>query len=287
MIAGSSCAFRRTESQAESGIEPMSASVDFSQIAHQYDATRNLPPPILSACFDYLTEAGFLPRTGCILDAGCGTGQLSMPLAERGLQIVGIDISPDMIAIARSKSQDLANANYRIGDVRRIDAACRSFDCVLVSKLLQHIEDWKLVCREFVRVLRPGGHIIQINERGAFGNPVRAHFTELAAARGYKLGFIGLDPHSERELTLYLEALGCSSLPLDVRFLKWSSSISFGEALNQIERRLFAEFWQIPQHDYVNLIRETKEWIGAVPEGFSTKAELEPFLVAAGFRTPG
>lgn len=48
------------------------------------------------------------PRT--IVDLGCGTGNIALPLAERGCHVVGIDLSADMLAIARSKQEQLTSS---------------------------------------------------------------------------------------------------------------------------------------------------------------------------------
>src|SRR4051794_12212840 len=82
---------------------PLGRVSDFSPIAARYDATRDLPERSLLACYDRLVEGGLFPARGAVLDAGCGTGQVSLPLAARGYEIRGIDISKEMVEIARAK----------------------------------------------------------------------------------------------------------------------------------------------------------------------------------------
>ena len=160
-----------------SGNPTQGQSSDYSRIAARYDATRDLPDEKLTACYKRLIQAGVLPTIGTFLDAGCGTGQASLPLAALGHQILGIDISREMTLLAQAKVRPDWRANYIVGDVRDIQAEERNFDAAIVSKLFQHVQDWQQACRELIRVVRSGGCIVQVNERGAFGNAVRRYFS--------------------------------------------------------------------------------------------------------------
>lgn len=261
---------------------------DFSHIARRYDSTRNLPDDRLAACYHRLTQAGIIPDSGRILDAGCGTGQASLPLAALGHQVLGIDISGDMTALAQSKVHPTWRAAYIVGDVRRIQAEDRSFDAAVVSKLFQHVQDWQLVCRELIRVTRAGAHIIQVNERGAFGNEVRRYFSQKADELGFKQRYAGLSPHSDGDgaLAAFMRSQGCQPAALDMSDLRWDTSISYGEALNRIRERLFAEFWHLPECAYQAALAATQAWVDAQPHGADTVQLLRPYLSVQAFRTP-
>jgi ubiquinone/menaquinone biosynthesis C-methylase UbiE len=99
-------------------------------------------------------------------------------------------------------------AHYAVGDVRDIPLGNQAIDAVVVSKLFQHIQDWKETCRELIRVVRAGSHIIQINERRAFGNAVRRYFSQRADDLGYAGRYLGLDPHERSELITRMRAQG-------------------------------------------------------------------------------
>src|SRR5919198_851041 len=67
-----------------------------------------------------------------ILDLGCGTGNHSIRLARRGYDVSGVDLSPDMLAIAAEKSAAAGTSiAFSRGDVRRVDLG-RTFDAVLL-----------------------------------------------------------------------------------------------------------------------------------------------------------
>ena len=91
------------------------------------------------------------------LDLGCGTGVLCEVLHDHGIKTLGIDLSAEMIAIARERSPGL---QYRIGDMLSLDADER-FDLVTCTgDALNHITDLDGIRRVFANVLRalnPGG----------------------------------------------------------------------------------------------------------------------------------
>jgi 2-polyprenyl-3-methyl-5-hydroxy-6-metoxy-1,4-benzoquinol methylase len=95
-----------------------------------------------------------------VLDAGCGPGVYSEWLIKRGAKVVAIDVSPKMIELAKDRLGPIV-------DVRQADLSkplnfldSSSFDVVLSPLVLEYIEDWHSVFREFYRVLRPEGHIV-------------------------------------------------------------------------------------------------------------------------------
>ncbi|MDQ0575261.1 ubiquinone/menaquinone biosynthesis C-methylase UbiE [Agromyces albus] len=94
-----------------------------------------------------------------ILDAGCGAGPLTAALRERGATVTGLDISAEMIALARRRLGD--DADLYVGDLSDpLPFGDASFDDVTASLVLHYLEDWAPTLREFRRVLRPGGRLI-------------------------------------------------------------------------------------------------------------------------------
>lgn len=70
---------------------------------------------------------GYGPRS--VLDGGCGTGRVAIELARRGLDVVGTDLDPDMIALALAKAPELA---WIQADLSELDLATR-FDVVVLA----------------------------------------------------------------------------------------------------------------------------------------------------------
>jgi ubiquinone/menaquinone biosynthesis C-methylase UbiE len=101
-----------------------------------------------------------------VLDAGTGTGrmlELLAPYIKRG---IGIDASPDMLAIARDRlgQAGISNCQVRRGDVYRLPFADGTaedgFDAVLFHQVLHFLDDPQGALREAVRVMAPGGRIL-------------------------------------------------------------------------------------------------------------------------------
>src|ERR1700680_4557499 len=78
-----------------------------------------------------------------VLDVGCGVGRWSRLLAARGADVLGVDLSPTMIAIAQSRAAAAGlseRCRFLVQDVTQLEAG-GEFDLVLVVTVLQHILD--------------------------------------------------------------------------------------------------------------------------------------------------
>jgi SAM-dependent methyltransferase len=96
-----------------------------------------------------------------LVDFGCGTGSHSIPLAQRGYQVTGVDVSADMLNVARLKSKDVgAHVTWLEGDVRNVEAG-GPFDAGLfmfaVLCYQPSNEDIMATLHNARRHIRPGG----------------------------------------------------------------------------------------------------------------------------------
>ncbi len=94
------------------------------------------------------------------LDAGAGTGRLSVRLAEAGAQVTALDISPEMLAILKSKNPDIGIAE---GDLEDMPFADESFDRVFSSLALVHLKKAEPFLDECYRVLKDNGKLVLVN----------------------------------------------------------------------------------------------------------------------------
>jgi ubiquinone/menaquinone biosynthesis C-methylase UbiE len=262
-------------------------SLSFSPIARQYDARYEIPVAQLMTCYERLRASEILPRRGVILDAGCGTGQMSLPLAEIGYEVRGYDISPEMIEVARSKVGAGLSARYDVADVRALPEASGAVDTVIVCKLFIHVSDWENAARELLRVLRPGGSLVLLNDAIALENSVRTFFGQQADAAGFTDRFVGLRPGRRKDLVALLEANECTEVRLDGAELSWSRKVSFGTIIEQFRDRLFAEFWLMPVAKYDAILAETTQWVDSLPLGRDTVETIVPSLHVQVFRKHG
>jgi len=99
-----------------------------------------------------------------VLDLGCGTGQLSLPLAERGARVLAIDISPAMITRLQehARNRGLAGIEGIAAPIENLSLPAGSVDLVVTSYALHHLHDadkGRVVTAAY-RWLRPGGTLI-------------------------------------------------------------------------------------------------------------------------------
>lgn len=147
---------------------------------------------------------------GLVLDAGCGTGRVSMELARRGYETRGIDVDPEMLAVARSKAPEL---HWELGDLTGADLAGTAADLVLAAGnvLLFVVPAGRAaVVRTLHAALRPGGLLV-----AGFGlGPIRPLGAALTDGPG---------PHP-LELAEYDRCCRRSGLDLVVRLATWEGA---------------------------------------------------------------
>lgn len=90
-----------------------------------------------------------------ILDAGCGTGQMTKRLGAIGLAF-GLDSAPEAIAFARSRGVE----RLAQGSITAPPFANGAFDCVLALDVIEHVDDDIGILSSLFKILRPGGHLI-------------------------------------------------------------------------------------------------------------------------------
>jgi SAM-dependent methyltransferase len=127
--------------------------------------------------------AGLVARNGLVADVGCGTGTTTRVLANSGLDVVGIDLSSNMIAQAQRLNPDL---RFQVGSMTGLNFDDGHFDGICAWYSVIHIPDELLphVFSEFRRVLRPGGWALLAFQVGdhprtfkeMFGKPVELTF---------------------------------------------------------------------------------------------------------------
>jgi len=141
---------------------------------------------------------------GVALDAACGTGRHSAYLAARGHKVIGIDSSTGMLTVARGK---VLTGEFREGDLHRLPVPDQCVDLVVCALALSHVPDVAPVLAEFVRVLRPGGHLVISDSRAMLGN--------IAAPiiKSNRDGIPGMMPNYAHATSDYLAA----ALRLDLR----------------------------------------------------------------------
>lgn len=98
-------------------------------------------------------------RCGRVLEIGCGAGEFSRLLAARAESVVAVDLSPQMIRVARERSKPHANIEFVCGDVMTREFAGGEFDCIATLTTLHHLPAARALGK-IAKALRPGGSFV-------------------------------------------------------------------------------------------------------------------------------
>lgn len=115
-------------------------------------------------------------RPASVLDLACGTGNMSELLVRRGMRVVGVDLSPGMVSVARAKEERRRlGVKYFVQDAAELDLPGEQFDaCVCLFDSLNYVIELdrvRMVFDAVYRHLRPGGcFVFDINSRFALEN---------------------------------------------------------------------------------------------------------------------
>lgn len=96
------------------------------------------------------------------LEIGCGTGEFSRQLAGRSEQVLALDLSPQMVRIARERSREFTNIEYRVTDVLAWDFPAEHFDCIATIATLHHLP-LGLMLTKMKRALKPKGVLLVLD----------------------------------------------------------------------------------------------------------------------------
>ena len=146
------------------GTRAAAAQAYFSRHAAEWDRIRKLH--VADAAVEEAIQTALSGRPfRSVLDLGTGTGrmlELFGPEIERGL---GIDLSVDMLALARARLDraGLRHCSARKGDIYDLTVPKDSFDVVILHQVLHFLDDAGRAIREAARVLRPGGRLLVVD----------------------------------------------------------------------------------------------------------------------------
>lgn len=111
----------------------------------------------------YAVESAALKPGESAIDVACGTGKLSVALADRvgpfG-RVLGLDLSPAMVAFARRAHPDLVQLHFEVGNALQLPVGDGEFDAATIAFGLRNLADFEAGFRELRRVVRPGGRVV-------------------------------------------------------------------------------------------------------------------------------
>lgn len=129
------------------------------QYASQYDVAESSDLKFVDKFLDQL------PRGSNILDVGCGDGRDTKYMIEKGFIVTGIDLSEQLLAIARKRSP---KSNFQQMDIRDLSFKDNTFDGLISSFSLIHVQKNEILktMKGFQRVLKSGGKVTIFAQQG-------------------------------------------------------------------------------------------------------------------------
>ncbi len=243
--------------------------VSFDRAASFYDATRAFPESVAEQLRDALVQRLGLSKSSRLLEIGIGTGRIALPYIRAGYQYCGVDISAEMLARLQEqlKPQSL-RADLVQGDVMKLPLVSQSFDALLTMHVLHLVDDWQATLREAMRVLRPGGWLVLLNDERdqgqtpSAGEQVQAAWSQildelqvpenLRRARAVR----GLD----QQFIDFLQAHGYTVERVNLlKFQHQPSSIR--DVVQQYQGRIFSSLWFIPDHAFTQACERLEAWM--------------------------
>lgn len=109
-----------------------------------------------------------------ILDVGAGTGFLSLLMAELGHDCTGLDLSENMLSVAKEKAEKAGYSNvvFEIGDAENTCKESRCYDFVTNRHLMWTLPHPRKALRDWKRVLKPGGKLVIIEGNWFYEGPL-------------------------------------------------------------------------------------------------------------------
>jgi len=118
--------------------------------------------PLLRHLTDKILKLVDLPG-GRALEVGCGAGRIAIALARRGFQVDGLDVVPRVVEQAAHLAAAAGvDARFFVADFTKSDPRFpdETYDLVVCSEVLEHVEPWREVVGNIAQVLKPGGLLV-------------------------------------------------------------------------------------------------------------------------------
>lgn len=216
----------------------------FDRVADIYDATRKYPEDIMDTILNALEKV--LHKDGRILDAGVGTGRFARPLQLRGYEVVGIDVSPRMLAKAVEKgTKDLVK-----GDVCFLPFKDDSFSMTLSVHVMHLVSSWRCALGEIGRVTTDGLVSVAFAKEESAAEDLRNLYDTACREAGFEPRHPGL---REREITEVLPPDFSNAITVHEHL------VDAKELIEQYQDKAFSSQWDIPDEIHQQAMEALRE----------------------------
>ena len=218
----------------------------FDRVAHCYDETRGMPVDVTAKVADaiaaVLHEVSPQPR---LLEVGIGTGRIAVPLAERGVQVTGIDISTKMLSVLHGKRDDIATM---LAEAARPPLRDASFDAALFVHILHLVPDAEATVRATLPLVREGGVLIRGQEDRPDGS-LDERLGEILQSTAREVIGIELEGRERHRkgFAAFERVVGEAGCQVErQRVTEWLRPMTVRQVQHGLATKDFSGAWQIP-----------------------------------------
>jgi ubiquinone/menaquinone biosynthesis C-methylase UbiE len=233
----------------------MNTSLSFDQAADFYDQTRPLFDATADVGIQALLDAAGLGAR--ILEVGTGTGRISIPLMERGANLIGCDLSAKMLARQREKYPPACLAR---SDAVFLPFPSGHFDVVLTVHVMHLIGPWRAALREFKRVLRGGGVLLNVRTYEVVGTSIRSQMRDTWRIWLETQGVDTRHPGAQSVVDVQAELQSLGARRKEVEVVRFSTSYTLRSELDRYVNRVFSDTWFVAEPVYQASLAELRAW---------------------------
>lgn len=248
----------------------MSDSIAFDRAAGYYDRSRVTDPDTLRETVDVL--AGEFDGRGRVLEIGVGTGALALPLAQRGVPMVGLDLSVPMMAKLVEKAGGTAPFPLVQGDATRLPLRDDMVGGAYCRWVLHLIPNWEEAVAELCRVTRPGAVIV--TEPGGFTGGWHDMWLRFIDLLGDRIRPVGLDWVGQHEDLDAAFAAG-GAVRRDLPRVVTRNDSTLRRYFAELDDRLYSWTWRVPPEDLEPAVAEVRAWAEREHPDFDAPFEPE------------
>ncbi|MFK7828261.1 MAG: class I SAM-dependent methyltransferase [Congregibacter sp.] len=224
----------------------MTEKLDFrfdERVSQRYDALRGHPALVSLDIGAHLAHTAGEKAT--ILELGVGTGRMAKPLAAAGCEVVGVDLSLDMLTAIRA---DGGKGLYPVlGDIQKLPFSPGCFDAALCVHVLHLIPDWQGVLQSMLHLVRPAGALMLGRDwvdPGSCAGELRMQFRQAVV----DLSDTVRSPITARDIVQELLTLGAIAINEGQEQIaaEWQTELTPRQILDGIRSKDDQESWVLP-----------------------------------------
>jgi len=263
--------------------------LDFSfdrRVATDYDAVRGHPPAVSAEIGRVI--ANEIGEGALLFEPGVGTGRIALPALAAGCEVVGADLSTEMLSALNTVSNRETGRLHLVRcNLDHLPFKPQVFDAVLCVHVLHLIADWHALLTNLLRLTKPGGTIMLGRDwidPQSFAGKIRHEFRMAAVQLSEQISA----PPGARAFVGRLIELGAQ--PVDEgqerTAAEWQTKLTPRQVLDQIREKDDAESWVLPDELLVRVMERLDAFAASEFEHVDKPLPVTRRFVYSQFRVP-